>query len=129
MRHIRRGRGRSPSQSPIGRGAHLLEVVVTRVVKLGITVAIVGTGGRVIADRPVFVVKLPISRHSDRSAPAQSSSGRAADEHIDNRWNRIPEAEVGDYPNPMLGIIGDRGVTSTRIDSWRVCVDGRTFQE
>src|SRR5438309_6493042 len=109
MRHIRRGRGRSPSQSPIGRGAHLLEVVVTRVVKLGITVAIVGTAGRVIADSPVLVVKLPVSRYGDRSAPAQSSRGRAADEHIDNRWNRIPETQVGDYPDLVPGIVGHRG--------------------
>src|SRR5579884_4010926 len=49
----------SPRQPSVGGGAHLLKVAVRGIVVLGITVSIMGTARAIVADRPVFVIKIP----------------------------------------------------------------------
>src|SRR5213078_4853489 len=50
---------RSPCLAPIGGGAHLHTVDLAKVVELGIAVTEEGAAGRIVADAPVFVVKIP----------------------------------------------------------------------
>src|SRR5437588_157211 len=61
--------GHSPRLAPIGGGAHLHPVDVASVVELGIAVTEEGAAGRIVADGPVFVVKLTGSIHHNGSAP------------------------------------------------------------
>ena len=48
-----------------------------------------------------------------------SPIGRATDEHIDRTGGRILNAQPGDDPDLVLGIVGHRGVTGTKIDARR----------
>src|SRR5260370_27326732 len=93
----------SPVQSAVSGGAHLNQVAQRVVVKLGVAVAVERAADRIIADGPVFVVKMTIIIHHDGIAPAQSAISRAADKHI-NRPGRGHYAKPGDDPHLVLGV-------------------------
>src|SRR6266567_3287760 len=109
----------SPGQSAVGGGTHLDQIAQRIVVEFGIAVAVERACGRIIADAPVFVVKMTICIHHDGAAPAQSAISRAADKHI-NRPCRGHYAKPGDDPHIVLGVKSNRGITDTAINSrWR----------
>src|SRR5258708_2623619 len=114
----------SPRLSAVGGGAHLDRIVFTGVVKLGIAVAVEWAAGRIIADGPVFVVKLPICIHHDGIVPGQPPVGRTAGEHID--FLRVPiggEAQERGQPDSVPGVKSHGSVTDTGIDA-RWCCEG-----
>src|SRR5260370_29384131 len=94
----------------LGRGPRQNQVDTTSLARLGITVAIERTGGRIITDDPVFVESTPWPTllHQRRSAPAQSSSGRAAGKHIGKGPSRRTGlvGEVGNHPDVVPGVVG-----------------------
>src|SRR2546426_100813 len=105
----------APRQSTVGGGAHLDQVELGKVIEFGITVSEERTACRIVADRPVFVVKITGSIYHYGGAKCQSSVGRTADKHVHNRRYRILNAQPGDYPNIMFGVEGNRSVTGTSI--------------
>src|SRR6266567_3495373 len=128
MRIVARRQGRSPRQSAIAGGAHLDQVTQSIVIKLGVAVAVERAAGRIVADRPVLVVKMAVIIHHDGSAPGQSPIGRAADIHID-RTAWVHNTQVGDEPDIVLGIKGHRGIAGTRVGARRCRVDSGAWQE
>ncbi|TMD57220.1 MAG: hypothetical protein E6I93_03305 [Chloroflexi bacterium] len=121
--------GCSPRQPTISRGAHLDGVEATRIVELGIAVAKERATGCIITDRPVFVVKMTGSIYHDGGAKCQSAISRTTYKHIDRSGARILNAQPGDHPDLVPGIVGDRSVTGTEIFSRRCRIDGRVPQE
>src|SRR6266700_395361 len=110
----------TPLQSTVGGGAHLDTVEFAKVVELGVAVTIEGAAGRIIADRPVFVVKITTGIHHNGGTKCQSPIGRAADEHIDRTSCRILNAKPRDQPDFVFRVVGHRGVTGTEIRRvWR----------
>src|SRR5207249_11188482 len=130
--------GRGPGEAAVGGGAHLDAVAVTVVVELGVAVAVVRAGGRVVASGPVLVQVLAAAggRHGDRVAPGEPAVGGAADQHrrpqdaglvrahlrADAAARRITpllsgrggllDPQRGDQPGVVLGVVGDRGVAN-----------------
>src|SRR2546422_9238053 len=100
--------GPCPRLSTVGGVTHQNQVDTASLVKLGITVTVEGTGGRIITDDPVFVESTPWPSllHENRSAPGHSSIGRAAGKHISKNSRRRTGlvGKVGDHPDVVPGI-------------------------
>ena len=127
---VLRGLPRAPRQSAVAGDAHLDQVAQGVVVKLGVAVAEEGAAGRVIADRPVLVVKVSVIIDDYGSAPGQPAIGRAAHIYIDFRGVAVwGDAQVRDQPDPVPGVERHRGVADRRVDARRGGGGGGTGQE
>ena len=91
---------RAPGETAVSGRAHLLQVAERGVVELGVAVAVVRAGRRVVTDGPVLVVELPVGRddYGRLRSPRQPAVGGEADEDVN--WNQRPRnPEVGDHPD------------------------------
>ena len=102
----------------------MLGVAGVRVVVLGVAVPVERAGRVVVADRPVLVVERARRRDGHRVAP-RLGVGRPAQLHVHDA--RGLDAQPGDHPDVVLGVIGDRGVADLTVRA--AGVGGRRRQE
>src|SRR5450755_4512621 len=126
---VRRGLPRAPGQSAVGGRAHLLQITEVDVVELGVAVTVERTGRGVVGDAPVLVEEIARGRDSDRGAPRVPAVGRAADQHVDSARVAGRDGEIGNQPNPTLGVVGNRRIADREVHPRRPRIDRCPGQE
>jgi hypothetical protein len=109
-------------QAAVAGGAGLRQIVVIHVVPGRVAVAVIRTGGGVVAHDPVFVkTGLAGSEYLDRRTPVDPIR-RTADQDV--VAGRATDSERAGQPDAVFRVVGDTGIADPRIGAGRVLVGG-----